>query len=527
MTVYGIDLGTTYSCIAKVGSDGKPVVLANADGQLTTPSVVYFEAEDQVHVGVKARLSREKYPDLVCAHPKRDMGTGRRWSFHGQKYSPEEVSALILRKLAEAPDDAGNEPVKDVVISVPAYFGIAEKQATRQAGAIAGLTVLDVVPEPVAAALYYHAGRPSDTPRNLFVYDLGGGTFDTTVIRISGDDVQVVCIGGERKLGGVDFDEKVKDFLLGKFLRRYPHIDPGDYRDARQLLALTVEGVRQSLSEKESRAVSVNFAGESMQVELSRSALEEFTATLLRATMQVTERTKETAARHGITGFSDVLLVGGMSRMPAIRTRLRGLFGFEPVVLEPDLAVAKGAAIYAASAGRINVAMGPGPGPGPGPGSKPGPRVKNVLSKGLGLKVFDRADPLYKTDRKNAGRIVEFLFPAQQRLPADSGLRSYATAFDDQESVLLEVYEQAGSIASPQLKHNTLVASGRLADLPGGLAGREFKVAFTMNEAGELRVYAREDESGQEVDFKVQIGQLSPAEVEQARKDGERIVIGD
>src|ERR1700683_2471694 len=214
MTAYGIDLGTTYSCIAKVDGDRQAVVLKNNLGKEVTPSVVYFEDKDLPVVGFKAKSSLEEHPDLVRSLIKREMGTAKRWTYHGQEYGPEEVSALILRKLAEAADEEPGDEGTEVVISVPAYFGIAAQEATRQAGVMAGLKVLGLIPEPVAAALYYHSTRQFDRPRNVFVYDLGGGTFDTTVIRLSASEVRVVCTDGDRKLGGADWDKKVRDFLL-------------------------------------------------------------------------------------------------------------------------------------------------------------------------------------------------------------------------------------------------------------------------------------------------------------------------
>src|SRR5215472_9528903 len=224
MATYGIDLGTTYSCISLVDKTGHPVVLKSADGEDTTPSVVYFESPDNVVVGRQAKDSAVLLPDLVKEMVKRQMGEDVHYRYHGQDHTPESVSALILRELARAAGEQTGETVHDVVITVPAYFGVLEREATRKAGEIAGLNVLDVLAEPVAAALAYQTLGKAEGVRHLFVYDLGGGTFDTTVIRIDGDDIQVVCTDGNHHLGGADWDNKIINFLLSGFTSQYPDL---------------------------------------------------------------------------------------------------------------------------------------------------------------------------------------------------------------------------------------------------------------------------------------------------------------
>ena len=220
MATYGIDLGTTYSCIAYVDTTGRPVVLKSAVGEDTTPSVVYFESPDNVVVGRQAKDSALLAPHLVVELIKRQMGEDVHYSFHGQDHTPESISALILRELANAAQQQTGDEVRDVVITVPAYFGLLEREATRKAGEIAGLNVLDVLAEPVAAALNYQVldqGEGQPGPRHIFIFDLGGGTFDTTVIRIDGDDIQVICTDGNHHLGGADWDSAIVDYLLRGF----------------------------------------------------------------------------------------------------------------------------------------------------------------------------------------------------------------------------------------------------------------------------------------------------------------------
>lgn len=212
---FGIDLGTTQSCIAYIDDTGKPVVVKSALGEDTTPSVVFFESPRRAIVGRAARDEALLAPDLAAQLVKRDMGTAATYTFHGERHTPETVSALILRELARVAAAQSGQQVRDVLITVPANFGIAEREATRRAGELAGLVVLDVLDEPVAAAIHYTAvNGPAVAPAHALVCDLGGGTFDTTVIRLAGDDVTVVCIDGDARLGGADWDQAIAGFLL-------------------------------------------------------------------------------------------------------------------------------------------------------------------------------------------------------------------------------------------------------------------------------------------------------------------------
>ncbi len=321
MATYGIDLGTTYSCIAYVDASGRPVVLKSAVGEDTTPSVVYFESPENVVVGRQAKDSAVLFPHLVMELIKRQMGDGTRYSFHGQAHTPESISALILRELARAAGEQTGEEVGDVVITVPAYFGLLEREATRKAGQIAGLNVLDVLAEPVAAALNYQVLGEEPGVRHIFIYDLGGGTFDTTVIRIDGNDVEVICTDGNHHLGGADWDAAIVDFLLAGFAEQYPQLDPGGDEEFMQDLATSAEQLKKALSATQGRKHYVRFDGSVAQLELTREHLEELTSELLERTMEITERTLATARTRGVEQFDDVLLVGGMTIMPVIARR--------------------------------------------------------------------------------------------------------------------------------------------------------------------------------------------------------------
>ena len=347
MATYGIDLGTTNSCIAYVDDSGRPVILKSAEGEDTTPSVVYFESAQNVVVGRQAKDSALLDPEMVVELVKRQMGRDVHYTFHGQDHTPESVSALILRELARAAAEQAGEQVRDVVITIPAYFGLLEREATQKAGQIAGLNVLDVLAEPVAAALAYQALGESEGVRHLFVYDLGGGTFDTTVIRIDGDDVKVVCTDGDSQLGGADWDGKIIDFLLKDLTSQYPDLDPSGDEQFMQDLATSAERAKKALSTKETTKHTVRFGGAVAQLELTRERLEELTSELFERTMEITGRTIETARAEGIDHFDDVLLVGGMTIMPVIARTLKERFGLDARQQDPHLAVAKGAAIFA------------------------------------------------------------------------------------------------------------------------------------------------------------------------------------
>ena len=532
MTTYGIDLGTTYSCIAYVDGTGRPVVLKSAVGEDTTPSVVYFESSDNVVVGRQAKDSAMLDPHLVVELVKRQMGEDVHYSFHGQDHTPESISALILRELAHAAQHQTGEEVRDVVITVPAYFGLLEREATRKAGQIAGLNVLDVLAEPVAAALNYQMLDDQDQPgvRHIFIYDLGGGTFDTTVIRIDGDDIQVICTDGNHHLGGADWDSTIIDYLLRGFTEQYPQLDPGGDEQFMQDLATSAEQLKKALSATQARKHNVRFDGSIVQLELTREHLDELTSELLERTMEITERTIATARKKGVEQFDDVLLVGGMTITPSIAQTLKERFGLDARQQDPHLAVAKGAALFALMK-KVKVSMPGDEAPAPDAVREVADQlgisveqVENMAAKhvatavprAFGLKVVDSTDPVFKTDPNRAREYISHLLTANTRLPADTGPQTFHTVSDNQREVKLEVWEQAGSIASEELKHNTHIGEGILADLPRRPAGAPFQVVFHMTETGLLKVHSREADSGREVRFEIQIGGLDETEVQKA-----------
>jgi molecular chaperone DnaK (HSP70) len=524
-TTFGIDLGTTHSCIATVDEAGKAVVIPNSLGEETTPSVVYFEPGERVTVGTTAKNAAVLTPHLVAQLTKRQIGvaevTGK---YHGKTYSPEQVGALILRELARSVEEGTGQRVEDVVITVPAYFGVAQKEATRQAGEIAGLRVLDVLPEPVAAALHYQTLHTGTGIRHLLVCDLGGGTFDTTVIRLDGDDVRVLCTGGDGRLGGADWDQRIRTYLLSCFTDEHPDLDPTRDEPFLQELATTAEQLKKDLSRAEARRTALRFGGAVTRVELTRAKLEEITADLLDRVVAVTEQTVATAKAQGVTTFDDVVLVGGMSKMPAVAERLDRKLGLRGRHHEPDLAVAKGAALYAvlhrvkagATARGVADQLGLSTEQVESLATK---KVTSVLPKAFGVMAVDTRDPRALTDPLRARKMITHLLPANTPLPADSGPYPFAVAIDKQRMVEIEVWEQLGEFESEELTENVRIGRGMLRNLPPRPAGSPFEVTFLMSETGTLTVHAIEPSSGAEVRFDLQIGGMDAAAVRAARTD--------
>ncbi|TYB66615.1 Hsp70 family protein [Nonomuraea sp. PA05] len=523
MTAFGIDLGTTNSCIAYVDDAGRPVVLRNANLEYTTPSVVYFERKESVVIGSAAKNAALLAPDRVVQLIKRQIGRQDvEYAFDGTTYTPESISALILKDLANAAERQLGTPVREVVITVPAYFGVAEQQATRQAGEIAGFKVLDVLSEPVAAAISRQEQHPASGVRHLLVYDLGGGTFDTTVIKVDGKDVVTVCTDGDRRLGGADWDEKIRRFLLDAFAEQHPRLDPTADEGFMQDLWIKAEQVKEELSNALTRRKNLRFAGQTARVELSRSRLEELTADLLDRTMKITEETVEKAGREGVAEIDEIVLVGGMTRMPVVAERLERLLGRTPRQHEPDLAVARGAAMFAMIrqtqqdesehvADRLGITKAQAE-------DMRSRRVTTVIPRGFGVKVLDHNDPLAATQPLRARSYVIHLLPAGTPLPADTGPVVATTAMDNQPGIELEVWEQNGREISAELADNTLVGRGMLLGLPPRLPkGTPIHVTFAMAATGLLCVHATEPVSGREVRFELQIGGLDEAAVDQAR----------
>ena len=355
MSTYGIDLGTTYSCIARLDNNGNPEVIRNnEDNSNTLASVVFFENENNVIVGQVAKDNIETDGDRVVQFVKREIGksTNRTYEFDGKIYTPVEISALILTRLKNIVESQG-DTVDDVVITVPAYFGLEERSATKQAGELAGLNVLNLINEPTAAALSYCA-RQFQEDRTILVYDLGGGTFDVTIIKMSMTEdggvqkIKVLATGGEDTLGGKDWDDKLYDFILRACCDENG-LSPEDLdAETRQDIRSKVEEAKRKLSQKEKAKVRIDVNGSRTEIIITRNDFERMTADLVGKTMNFVESTLQKVSDVDI---DTVLLVGGSTYMPMIKDAVESRFPGKVQQHDPDQAVAKGAAIYASMLG--------------------------------------------------------------------------------------------------------------------------------------------------------------------------------
>lgn len=543
LRVFGIDLGTTYSAVAYVNEAGQPAVCRNVDSLETTPSVVFFENESNVVVGSVAKNSAISYPDRVVSLIKRQMGTEATFEFDGVNHTPESISALILKQLARDAAEHTNGEVSKVVITVPAYFGMLERDATKSAGKIAGLDVIGIVPEPVAAALHYEATTAADN-KTILVYDLGGGTFDTTVIRVAKDEIVVVCTDGDDHLGGADWDARLRDVLLAKFREQVP---PGtDFEDDEEFLqsvAIVAEDTKKQLSKVESRPVPLRGAGAAARVDVSRAEFEAVTDDLLDKTIEIVKRTLVTLEEKspGAT-VDDVLLVGGSTKMPAVAQRLRAEFGWEPKLHDPDLAVAKGAALYAlgrvvhreletarqqadsepdaqsriaeavdavaAQTGISTTTLE----------SLAAKETRNVLPKAFGVKLVDTTDRDWRS--KPPQFYVEHLVHANDTLPTDVRELAASTVEDGQREIQIELYEQSGVVAGPDLAENKELNEGRgsIPCPPGLPAGSPVDIRLQVDAEGLLILHATERSTGKELKVEVRVSVLSTEQVDEATK---------
>ncbi|BBM57560.1 2-alkenal reductase [Leptotrichia trevisanii] len=344
--VFGIDLGTTYSCIARVDDTARAEVIKNNDGDNITPSVVAFEG-DNVIVGADAKAEAVLNPETTVMLVKTLMGkTDFAINYNGEDKTPEEISAFILRKLTQDASEQLGVEVKDVVITCPAYFGTAERTATKNAGKIAGLNVLEIISEPTAAALYYGCAKEQDE-KTILIYDLGGGTFDVTIMRISADKIEVICSDGDHDLGGKNWDEVLIGYLANQFVEKIGYdIEFDEY--AKQDLRLKAEKIKKQLTSRSQAGDMLEVMGNREKVTVTRDEFDEITSTLLNETLKKTKEAIEVAKNKGYDVIDEILLVGGSTRMPQVRKSLAKNFGqIEIKILEPDEAVAKGAAIHA------------------------------------------------------------------------------------------------------------------------------------------------------------------------------------
>lgn len=343
--IYGIDLGTTYSCLAYVDEHGKPVVVENKEGQLTTPSVVYFESPDNIVVGKHAKDVAVLHPDRVVSTVKRVMGDPT-WIFEcdGKTYRPQNISSFILRKLVDDAQDKTGDTISDVVITCPAYFGVEKREATKQAGILAGLNVRYVIPEPTAAAYAY--GIKQSEEQTVLVFDLGGGTFDVTVMEVKANEINAVCVGGDWQLGGKDWDETIATWFAEQFSSETGIAaetltnDPETWQE----LLKAAEDAKVALSNTKATTHKIWFDTKRAAIELKREKFNELTAHWLERAISLTKELLATAEAKGYSKIDKILLVGGSTYMPQVVDAVKARFPIEVCHYNPNQAVAMGAA---------------------------------------------------------------------------------------------------------------------------------------------------------------------------------------
>jgi molecular chaperone DnaK len=520
-TVFGIDLGTTYSCVAGVDASGEISVAPLLDGSLTLPSVVLFVGPEDYVTGEQARVLARVQPEDVCTLVKRRMGDGD-WRFvsHNRPWSAPAVSSLILKALTnEASLHAGL--IQDVVITVPAYFGDEERRATRLAGEYAGLSVLDIINEPTAAALAYgfarlDGGGPDQHLEEVaLVYDLGGGTLDVAVVELADRRLAVVATDGDHELGGADWDEKLAVHLSHKFTEAHPDAeDPLDDGAGTQALVLAAERAKRQLTVEPSVVVPVEHDGRRADVRVTREQFEGLTSGLLERTLELVRATVAAAQQRGVARIDRVLLVGGSSRMPAVARALSETLGLPAELHDPDLAVAKGAAVYGrkkslerlvladlvtrgqltdgdpvdraasqdvdAACRRVGDAFG-----------LPAGQVRRTVEVQV-LNTCSRGFGVLALDRFGAESAV-FLVHRNDRLPV-SVRRYFGTVYDDQRIVTIRVVEQGGGNESPDPEHAKLLTEASIVDIPPDQpAGSQIEITLRMGFDGILHLTARHE----------------------------------
>lgn len=492
--VIGIDLGTTNSCVAVLEND-QPVVITNSEGQRTTPSVVAFTKNGERLVGEPAKRQAAVNVERTFFSIKRQMGSGYRAKVDGKMYSAPEISSMILRKLKKNAEEYLGEAVTDAVITVPAYFSDAQRQATKDAGRIAGLNVLRIINEPTSAALAY--GLDHGQPQKILVYDLGGGTFDVSIIEIGDNLIEVLATAGDNHLGGDDFDERITAYLVSEF-NKAEHIDLTKDLTAMQRVREEAEKAKKVLSSSSSVIINLPFIttvkGEPrhMEMNLTRAKFNELTRDLVKRTaVPVKLALKDAGISAEDLGM--VLLVGGSTRVPAVVDEVRVLTGKEPSHnLNPDECVALGAAIQGGKMGGELVA-----------GSSAAEIIlMDVTPLSLGIETL--------------GGVFTKIIDRNTTIPARYS-QIFTTAGSFQTSVDIKVLQGERQFS----KDNKLIGNFRLRGIKPAPAGvPQIEVAFDIDANGIVQVSAKDLGTGKHQEITITASSnLSDAEIERAIRE--------
>ncbi len=494
--IIGIDLGTTNSCVS-VMEGGEPTVITNPEGARTTPSVVAFTKTGERLVGQVAKRQAITNPDRTISSIKRDMGTDRKVSIDDKNYSPQEISAMILQKLKADAESYLGETVSQAVITVPAYFSDAQRQATKDAGKIAGLEVLRIINEPTAAALAYGLEKGED--QKIMVYDLGGGTFDVSVLEIGDGVFEVLATSGNNRLGGDDFDDKLMNFLADEF-QKENGIDLRQDKMALQRLKEAAEKAKIELSGVTTSNVNLPFitadttGPKHLDITVTRAQFDALTADLVEKTMEPTRNALRDAGLSP-SDVDKVLLVGGSSRIPAVQEAVQKFIGKEPHKgINPDECVAIGASIQAGVlAGDVEDLV-----------------LLDVTPLSLGIETM--------------GGVFTKLIERNTTIPTKKS-QVFSTAADNQTSVEVHVLQGEREMAA----YNKTLGRFSLANIPPAPRGvPQIEVTFDIDANGIVKVTAKDLGTGQQQDITITSStNLSDEDIDKAVKEAEQFAAED
>ncbi len=488
--IIGIDLGTTNSCVA-VMEGGKPTVIANTEGARTTPSVVAFTKNGERLIGEPAKRQAVTNAEKTISSIKRDMGTDKGRTIDDKKYSPQQISAMILQKLKADAEAYLGEKVTEAVITVPAYFNDAQRQATKDAGKIAGLEVKRIINEPTAAALAY--GLDNEKEQKIMVYDLGGGTFDVSIIEIGEGVIEVLATSGDNRLGGDDFDQKITDYMLAEFKSK-EGIDLSSDKMALQRLREAAEKAKKELSSATTTNINLPFitatadGAKHFEMDLTRAKFDELTHDLVERTAVPVQNALKDA---GITAseLGKVLLVGGSTRIPAVQDKVKQLTGHEPSkALNPDECVALGASIQGG---------------------------KLAGDAGAGEILLLDVTPL-SLSIETMGGIATRLIERNTTIPTKKS-QVFSTAADNQTAVDINVVQGERQFA----KDNKSLGQFRLDGIPPAMRGvPQIEVTFDIDANGIVNVSAKDLGTGKEQHITITAGSsMSDDEIDKAVKE--------
>ncbi len=493
--VIGIDLGTTNSCVA-VLEGGESAVIPNAEGMRTTPSVVAFAKSGDLLVGDVAKRQAATNVSRTISSIKREMGTDTRIKIDGKDFSPQEISAFILKKLKKDAEAYLGETVSEAVITVPAYFNDAQRQATKDAGRIAGLNVLRIINEPTSAALAY--GLDHGKPQKIMVYDLGGGTFDVSLIEIGDNLIEVLATAGDNRLGGDDFDARLTEYIVQEYIRTN-RVNLSKDMSAMQRIREAAEEAKKTLSNQTVTTINLPFVatvkGEPvhLEMEITRSKFEELTRDLVDRT-EAPVRKVLSDGGVSVSELGMVLLVGGSTRMPAVQEKVRQLTGKEPShSLNPDECVAIGAAVQ-------------------------GGKLGGEITAGNAAEIILMDVTPLSLAIETVGGIATKIIDRNTTIPTRHS-QVFSTAANFQTSVEIKVLQGERQFA----KDNTLLGTFRLSGIKRAPAGvPQIEVTFDIDANGIVNVSAKDLGTGKQKQITITArSKLSEDEIEQAIRDAQ------